>query len=69
MRKSIDSIGRRDGVGALLEEGSRRPAEAIGHESLAFAPQVKGLEIPGYEPRGLLTHGPLYVSVSLTVGA
>ncbi len=53
--KAIDLIGRREGVGELLAEGSRRAALAIGHDSLAFAPQVKGLEIPGYEPRALQT--------------
>ena len=30
-------------------------AQAIGHGSIDFAPQVKGLEIPGYDPRGLQT--------------
>jgi aldehyde:ferredoxin oxidoreductase len=48
-------IGRREGIGNLLAEGSRRAAQAIGHDSIAFAPQVKGLEIPGYEPRALQT--------------
>src|SRR5262249_14933021 len=38
-----------------LAEGSRRAAEQIGGGSLEFAPQVKGLEIPGYEPRALQT--------------
>src|SRR6185503_3311769 len=55
MLRAIDLIGRREGIGNLLAEGSRRAALAIGHESIAFAPQVKGLEIPGYEPRGLQT--------------
>lgn len=27
----------------------------IGHHTIDFAPQVKGLEIPGYDPRGLQT--------------
>jgi aldehyde:ferredoxin oxidoreductase len=53
--RAIELIGRREGVGDLLAEGSRRAAQAIGHDSIAFAPQVKGLEIPGYEPRGLQT--------------
>jgi aldehyde:ferredoxin oxidoreductase len=42
-------------LGWLLSEGSRRMALAVGHDSIAFAPQVKGLEIPGYDPRGLQT--------------
>jgi aldehyde:ferredoxin oxidoreductase len=51
----LDDIGMRRGLGALLAEGSRRAALEIGHGSMAFAPQVKGLEIPGYEPRALQT--------------
>ncbi len=53
--KAIDLIAERRGIGRLLGEGSRRAALAIGAGSIAFAPQVKGLEIPGYEPRGLQT--------------
>ncbi len=53
--RAIEMIGRREGVGHQLAEGSRRLALAIGHDSIDFAPQVKGLEIPGYDPRGLQT--------------
>jgi aldehyde:ferredoxin oxidoreductase len=53
--KAIDLIGSREGIGDLLAEGSRRAAMTIGHNTIAFAPQVKGLEIPGYEPRALQT--------------
>ena len=53
--RAIELVGRREGVGHLLAEGSRRAAQEIGHQSIAFAPQVKGLEIPGYEPRALQT--------------
>jgi aldehyde:ferredoxin oxidoreductase len=62
--EAIERIGRRDGIGWLLGEGSRRAALAIGQGSLAFAPQVKGLEIPGYEPRGLQT-----MALGFAVGA
>jgi aldehyde:ferredoxin oxidoreductase len=62
--RAIDLIGRREGVGDLLAEGSRRVAETIGHGSIAFAPQVKGLEIPGYEPRALQT-----MALGFAVGA
>jgi aldehyde:ferredoxin oxidoreductase len=40
-------------LGQLLAQGSRRAAETVGHGSIDFAPQVKGLELPGYEPRSL----------------
>ncbi|MCA8959587.1 MAG: aldehyde ferredoxin oxidoreductase C-terminal domain-containing protein, partial [Planctomycetes bacterium] len=50
----LEKIARRaPGLGDLLAEGSRRAAERIGGGSIDFAPQVKGLEIPGYEPRAL----------------
>jgi aldehyde:ferredoxin oxidoreductase len=62
--RAIDLIGRREGLGTLLAEGSRRVAHAIGHDSIAFAPQVKGLEIPGYEPRALQT-----MALGFAVGA
>jgi aldehyde:ferredoxin oxidoreductase len=52
---AIESIGSRTGFGNLLAEGSRRLAEHIGHDTIHFAPQVKGLEIPGYEPRAMQT--------------
>ncbi|HEY3314063.1 MAG TPA: aldehyde ferredoxin oxidoreductase family protein [Bacillota bacterium] len=44
-------IGAREGLGDLLAEGTRRAAEAIGPAAMRIAPQVKGLEISGYESR------------------
>src|SRR5207302_10228182 len=49
----IAEIGARDGRGDLLADGSRRAAERVGGGSDAFAPHVKGMEMPGYEPRTL----------------
>ena len=62
--RALELIGRRDGIGNLLAEGSRRAALAIGQGSLAFAAQVKGLEMPGYEPRALQT-----MALGFAVGA
>lgn len=53
--RALDLIVSGEGLGALLAQGSRRAALQIGHDSIQFAPQVKGLEIPGYDPRGLQT--------------
>jgi aldehyde:ferredoxin oxidoreductase len=61
---AIEMVGRREGIGRLLGEGSRRAALTIGAGSIAFAPQVKGLEIPGYEPRALQT-----MALGFAVGA
>jgi aldehyde:ferredoxin oxidoreductase len=49
----LAEIGARSGLGELLADGSRRAAAQIGGGSAAFAPHVKGLEMPGYEPRSL----------------
>jgi aldehyde:ferredoxin oxidoreductase len=51
--RALAEIGAREGVGELLAEGSRRAAEQVGGGSAEFAPHVKGLELPGYEPRTL----------------
>ena len=62
--RAIELIGSREGIGDMLADGSRSAAAIIGHDSIAFAPQVKGLEIPGYEPRGLQT-----MALGFAVGA
>ena len=51
----IRLIAERRGIGALLAEGSMRAAQTIGQGTDAWAMQVKGLEMPGYEPRSLKT--------------
>jgi len=51
----LDDIANRRGLGDDLAEGSRLMARSIGQDSIDFAPQVKGLELPGYEPRALQT--------------
>ncbi|MBX6315595.1 MAG: aldehyde:ferredoxin oxidoreductase, partial [Isosphaeraceae bacterium] len=53
--EAIRSIPAREGLGALLALGSRRAAERIGGGSEAWAMHVKGLELPGYDPRSLQT--------------
>jgi aldehyde:ferredoxin oxidoreductase len=49
----IPAIAERHSLGELLAEGSRRAAIAIGNGSEYWAMHVKGLELPGYEPRSL----------------
>jgi aldehyde:ferredoxin oxidoreductase len=49
----LDQIVRGVGLGVLLADGTRRAALTIGGDAPTFAPHVKGLEIPGYEPRAL----------------
>ena len=51
--RALNEIGSGDGLGGLLAEGSRRAAVVVGGGSEEFAPHVKGMELPGYEPRTL----------------
>jgi len=61
--KAIELIGTGEGFGRELAQGSRRLAKSIGGDSIRFAAQVKGLELPGYEPRSLQT-----MALGLAVG-
>ena len=51
--EAILAIGERSDFGDELAEGSRLLSQQIGQGADAFAPHVKGLELPGYEPRSL----------------
>jgi aldehyde:ferredoxin oxidoreductase len=53
-------MGYREGIGDLLSEGSLRFARAAGHPELSMS--VKGLELPGYDPRGLQGQGLEYAT-------
>ena len=57
MLKLVEKIGRREGFGKLLGEGTKRAAEHIGKGAEAYAMQVKGLELPAYEPRAVKGYG------------
>jgi aldehyde:ferredoxin oxidoreductase len=47
----IGRIARREGLGDLLAEGSKRAAQRIGKGSAELAMQVKGEELPMHDPR------------------
>lgn len=49
----LEKIGRREGLGAILAEGVKRAADQIGGAAAACAIHIKGLELPGYEPRAV----------------
>jgi aldehyde:ferredoxin oxidoreductase len=51
--RALEMTAQRRDFGDQLAGGSRRLAMAIGSGAIDFAPQVKGLELPGYEPRTL----------------
>ena len=71
MVELVEQIARRQGFGDILAQGSKKAAEIIGRNSIEYAMQIKGLEIPFHEPRlnqGLSIHysihaiGPDHVS-------
>ena len=51
MVRMITMIAKREGIGDLLAEGSKRAAQVIGKGAEQFAMQVKGSEIPMHDPR------------------
>lgn len=51
MVKVTEQIARREGIGDLLAEGSRRAAQRLGPAAEALAIHVKGNEIPAHMPQ------------------
>ncbi len=61
----IKLIVKREGLGNLLAEGSKRAAETIGRGAEGYAMQVKGLEFGGYDPRGIKGYGLSYATANI----
>lgn len=62
VHRLLGMIARREGIGDLLAEGVSRAAQVIGGESFKYALHTKGLEMPGYDPRGLPGQGLGYMT-------
>jgi len=60
--KMVEMIAHRQGIGDLLAEGVMRAAEKTGKDSYKYAMHTKGMEMPGYDPRGLPGHGLGYMT-------
>jgi aldehyde:ferredoxin oxidoreductase len=63
MLKMLEKIVRRQGLGALLAEGTRIAARQLGRGAMDLAMEVKGLEIPMHDPRskqGMALHYSVY---------
>jgi aldehyde:ferredoxin oxidoreductase len=52
----------REGLGALLADGSKAAAEKIGRGTEKYAMHIKGLEPPAYDVRGAKAHGLNYAT-------
>lgn len=57
MMALLKQIGQREGFGNILAEGTRKAAEIIGKDASRYAIHCKGMEPPGYEPRGAKNMG------------
>jgi len=55
MVEMVKKIGTREGLGDILAEGVKRAAERIGKGAENLASHIKGLEMTGYDIRGLKT--------------
>lgn len=53
----IPKIACREGFGDILADGVRVASQKIGKSSEKYALHIKGLEMPGYDPRGVKGHG------------
>ena len=63
LSKLIHDIAYRNGkAGDVLAEGVRLAAEKLGKNSKRYAVHAKGLEIPGYDPRGSFGMGLAYAT-------
>ena len=63
LAKLIEDIAYRRGkIPSILAEGVKVASEKIGKNSKEFAVHVKGLEIPGYDPRGTFGMGIAYAT-------
>ena len=55
--KTVEMIARRQGVGSLLAEGTRRAATKLGGDAHKYAVHVKGQEVAMHDPRLKRAHG------------
>jgi aldehyde:ferredoxin oxidoreductase len=60
----VGKIARREGIGDLLAEGTKAMSEKLGQGSENFAMNVKGLELPAYDPRAAKICGLGYVTAN-----
>jgi aldehyde:ferredoxin oxidoreductase len=58
--KTVEDVAYRRGLGDQLAEGSKRLS--VHHEMPETSMQVKGLEFPAYDPRGMQGQGLLYAT-------
>ena len=60
----IHKIAKREGIGDLLAEGTKRVAAKLDKGTEKFAMNVKGLELPAYDPRAAKICGLAFVTAN-----
>jgi aldehyde:ferredoxin oxidoreductase len=58
----LHRIAKKEGIGAILSEGTREAAKRLGQGAEAFSVEVKGLEAPMHDPRGFHGMGLAYMT-------
>jgi aldehyde:ferredoxin oxidoreductase len=60
----VEKMGRREGIGSLMGEGSYKMAKALGRNAVEFAVHVKGLEPSAHDPRRFFSHALNYATAA-----
>jgi len=58
----LHKIAKKEGIGAVLSEGTREAARRLGKGAEEFGVEVKGLEVPMHDPRGFHGAGLAYMT-------
>jgi len=58
----LHKIAKKEGIGAVLSEGSKEAAKRLGKGAEEFCVEVKGLEVPMHDPRGFHGAGLAYMT-------
>jgi aldehyde:ferredoxin oxidoreductase len=60
----VHKMGRGEGIGQLMTEGSKRMAEVLGKNAIEFAIHVKGLEPSAHDPRRFFSQSLSYATAA-----
>lgn len=55
-------VGKKEGFGAVLGQGTKKASEIIGRGSDSFSVHVKGLEVPMHDPRAFFSMAGTYAT-------
>lgn len=62
--KMVHKMGKGEGIGKLMAEGSKKMAEALGKSAIEFAIHVKGLEPSAHDPRRFFSQALSYATAA-----